>query len=45
MCADIGPGGTMGLQTEQQAYELAARRHGWHYPINTVTNLRCPSGG
>jgi len=26
MCADVGPGGTMGLQTEQQAYDLAARR-------------------
>ena len=41
MCADIGPGGTMGLQTEQQAYDLAARRNGWSYDINTVTNLRC----
>jgi hypothetical protein len=45
MCADIGPGGTMGLQTEQQAYDLAARRNGWSYDINTVTNLRCPSAG
>jgi hypothetical protein len=45
MCADIGPGGTMGLQTEQQAYDLAARRNGWSYDINTVTNLRCPPAG
>jgi hypothetical protein len=45
MCADIGPGGTMGLQTEQQAYDLAARRNGWSYDINTVTNLRCPPSG
>jgi hypothetical protein len=45
MCADIGPGGTMGLQTEQQAYDLAARRNGWSYHINTVTNLRCPPAG
>jgi hypothetical protein len=45
MCADIGPGGTMGLQTEQQAYDLAARRNGWSYDINTVTNLRCPLAG
>jgi hypothetical protein len=45
MCADIGPGGTMGLQTEQQAYELAARRNSWSYDINTVTNLRCPPAG
>jgi hypothetical protein len=42
MCADVGPGGTMGLQTEQQAYDLAARRNGWNYDINTVTNLHCP---
>jgi len=42
MCADIGSGGTMGLQTEQQAYDLAARRNSWSYDINTVTNLRCP---
>ena len=45
MCADIGPGGTMGLQTEQQAYDLAARRNSWSYDINTVTNLRCPPAG
>jgi hypothetical protein len=45
MCADIGPGGTMGLQTEQQAYDLAARRNNWSYDINTVTNLRCPPAG
>lgn len=45
LCADIGPGGSMGLQTEQQAYELAARRNGWRYDINTVTNLRCPPAG
>jgi hypothetical protein len=45
MCADIGPGGTMGLQTEQQAYDLAARHNSWSYEINTVTNLRCPPAG
>jgi hypothetical protein len=45
MCADVGPGGTMGLQTEQQAYDLAARRNGWNYDINTVTNLHCPPSG
>ena len=45
MCADVGPGGTMGLQTEQQAYDLAARSNGWSYDINTVTNLRCPPAG
>jgi len=45
MCADIGPGGTMGLQAEQQAYDLAARRNSWSYDINTVTNLRCPPAG
>jgi hypothetical protein len=45
MCADIGPGGTMGLQTEQQAYDLAARRNSWSYDINTVTNLRCQPAG
>ena len=42
MCADLGLSGTMGLQTEQQAYDLAARRNGWNYDINTVTNLNCP---
>ena len=42
MCADVGLGGTMGLQTEQQAYDLAARRNRWNYDINTVTNLHCP---
>lgn len=42
MCADVGLKGTMGLQTEQQAYALAARRNRWSYDINTVTNLNCP---
>jgi hypothetical protein len=45
MCTDVSPKGTMGLQTEQQAYALAARHNGWNYDISTVTNLNCPSGG
>jgi len=45
MCADVGPGGTMGLQTEQQAYDLAARSNGWSYDIKTITNLPCPPAG
>jgi hypothetical protein len=43
MCADIA--GAMGLQTENQAYALAAARNGWSYDINTVKTLHCPSGG
>jgi hypothetical protein len=43
VCADIyGHGSPMGLQTEQQAYDLAANRAGWRYHINTVNGLSCP---
>jgi hypothetical protein len=42
VCADIfGHGSPMGLQTEQQAYDLAANRAGWRYHINTVNGLTC----
>jgi len=45
-CADIfGHGSPMGLQTEQQAYDLAANRAGWRYRINTVNGLTCPVVG
>lgn len=40
ICADIAPGSPMGLQTEQQAYQLAATRAGWKYAVNVV-NLDC----
>jgi hypothetical protein len=44
VCADIfGHGSPMGLQTEQQAYDLAANRAGWRYHINTVNGLSCPA--
>ena len=46
VCADIfGHGSPMGLQTEQQAYDLAANRAGWRYHINTVNGLSCPGVG
>ncbi|MBO0835693.1 MAG: hypothetical protein J2P28_09260 [Actinobacteria bacterium] len=46
VCADIfGQGSPMGLQTEQQAYDLAARRAGWQYAVNTVNGLSCPVVG
>jgi len=46
VCADIfGHGSPMGLQTEQQAYDLAANRAGWRYHINTVNSLTCPVAG
>jgi hypothetical protein len=46
VCADIfGHGSPMGLQTEQQAYDLAANRAGWRYHINTVNGLNCPAAG
>ncbi|HYB16139.1 MAG TPA: hypothetical protein VEF71_11795 [Streptosporangiaceae bacterium] len=46
VCADIfGHGSPMGLQTEQQAYDLAANRAGWRYHINTVNGLSCPVVG
>lgn len=46
VCADIfGHGSPMGLQTEQQAYGLAANRAGWRYHINTVNGLNCPVVG
>jgi hypothetical protein len=46
VCADIfGHGSPMGLQTEQQAYDLAANRAGWRYHINTVNGLTCPVAG
>jgi hypothetical protein len=46
VCADIfGHGSPMGLQTEQQAYDLAANRAGWRYHINTVNGLSCPGAG
>jgi len=46
VCADIfGHGSPMGLQTEQQAYDLAANRAGWRYDINTVNGLSCPAAG
>lgn len=46
VCADIfGHGSPMGLQTEQQAYDLAANRAGWRYRINTVNGLSCPVVG
>jgi hypothetical protein len=46
VCADIfGHGSPMGLQTEQQAYGLAANRAGWRYHINTVNGLSCPVVG
>jgi hypothetical protein len=46
VCADIfGHGSPMGLQTEQQAYDLAANRAGWRYDINTVNGLTCPAAG
>lgn len=46
VCADIfGHGSPMGLQTEQQAYDLAANRAGWSYDVNTVNGLSCPVVG
>jgi hypothetical protein len=46
VCADIfGHGSPMGLQTENQAYDLAANRAGWRYHINTVNGLSCPVVG
>ncbi len=46
VCADIfGHGSPMGLQAEQQAYDLAANRAGWRYHINTVNGLSCPGAG
>lgn len=46
VCADVfGHGSPMGLQTEQQAYTLAANRAGWQYHINTVNGLNCPVVG
>jgi len=46
VCADIfGHDSPMGLQTEQQAYDLAANRAGWRYHINTVNGLSCPVVG
>jgi hypothetical protein len=46
VCADIfGRGSPMGLQTEQQAYDLAANRARWRYHIDTVTGLTCPVAG
>lgn len=46
VCADIfGHGSPMGLQTEQQAYDLAANRARWRYHINTVNGLSCPVVG
>jgi hypothetical protein len=46
VCADIfGHGSPMGLQTEQQAYDLAANRAGWRYHISTVNGLTCPAAG
>jgi hypothetical protein len=43
VCADLsGHGSPMGLQTEQQAYDLAANRARWRYHINTVNGLTCP---
>ena len=40
ICSDLAPGSPMGLQTEQQAYQLAANLAGWRYNINVV-NLNC----
>ena len=46
VCADIfGHGSPMGLQTEQQAYDLAANRAGWRYHVSTVNGLSCPAAG
>jgi hypothetical protein len=46
VCADIfGHRSPMGLQTEQQAYGLAANRAGWRYHISTVNGLSCPMVG
>ena len=38
MCHDIAPDQPWpsGVQTEQQAYQLAAQINGWHYGINVV---------
>ncbi len=38
MCHDIGPGQPWpsGVQTEQQAYQLAAQLNGWSYGLNVV---------
>jgi hypothetical protein len=41
VCSDLAPGSHMGLQSEQQAYDLAARRARWPYHINTVNGLHC----
>jgi hypothetical protein len=40
ICSDLAPNSRMGLQTEQEAYQLATNRAGWKYDINVVT-LRC----